>query len=99
MAGLTLGYLQLVGGLVLAVALVTLVSSRNVRNDERNACAIERVVMETAADAYRQETGAYPTSRSQVEASGLVTSESLTNFDYAADGSGQVVAAADSACD
>ena len=35
-AGLTLGYLQLVGGLVLAVALVTLVSSRNVRNDERN---------------------------------------------------------------
>jgi hypothetical protein len=96
LAGLILGYLQVIGGVL--VAIVAVIALGSVADDSQSAaCDIELRLMQTAAEAYRVDAGAYPTS--QAEVVGTYLSDASTNYDFAPDGSGGVVALPGSRCE
>lgn len=96
LAGLILGYLQVFG--VVIFATLTVIALGSTSNDaQTTACSVELDAMQTAAAAYRAETGAYPISQTQLV--GTYLSKASTNYDYAPDGSGAVVTPAGSRCE
>ena len=64
-AGIVLGWVG-IAGVAAIIALGALVTAGTTDARQRRACAAERAAVESATEAYRAQTGAYPTQTSDL---------------------------------